>query len=182
MNPKLVRLFRELAAKSGTYEFVLPRPKGWEHGSQAAELKAFLVSIGIPPIRFHDLRATWATFLLNESIPAAKIQASAGWKEYETMDRYIRRSGIDVVGINDVIDLNLEPTEETQTQEMVPMQHEVVGHQQNVISLHNYQGRTERRIHGKQTAQTTSAEQPDCETDPSGGREETTSSDPVRAF
>lgn len=182
MNLKLVRLFRELAAKSGKSEFVLPRPKGWEHGSQAAELKAFLVSIGIPPIRFHDLRATWATFLLNESIAAAKIQASAGWKEYETMDRYIRRSGIDVVGINDVIELNLEPTEETRTKVMRPVQPEVVGHQQNVIRLQNYRIKTERRTNGKQTTQTTSVEQPKGKTDPSRDREETGNDDPVRAL
>ena len=55
----------ELKALHPDSKYVLPRFLEWENGEQARILRMFLMSIGLRPIRFHDLRATLATLLLS---------------------------------------------------------------------------------------------------------------------
>jgi len=87
--PELRCFLDELKSISPNSEFVLPRMARWDNGEQARELKLFLKAIGLPPIRFHDLRATWATLLLSTGVSALKVMKIGGWKNYETMDRYL---------------------------------------------------------------------------------------------
>ncbi len=56
------------------------------------------MGIGLPAIRFHDLRATWATILLANGIEPIKVMKMGGWKDMETMMIYVRMAGIDIVG------------------------------------------------------------------------------------
>ncbi len=63
INTELKKLLLHLQL-SRKGEYVLPRLREWERGYQAAELKKFLISIGIRPIKFHGLRACFATQLL----------------------------------------------------------------------------------------------------------------------
>lgn len=107
---ELLKLLYRLKAEQSDNEFVLPRIDGWQSGRQSHELNKFLSHIGLPPMRFHDLRASWTTLLLVKGIEAAKIMKVAGWKELETMDVYIRDSGIEVDGITDV--LNFAPNQD----------------------------------------------------------------------
>jgi integrase len=79
-------------------EFVLPRLRSWAMGYQAKELKAFCLSIGITQIRFHDLRACFATQMLQNKVPPATVMKICGWADLDTMGRYIRLSGIEEAG------------------------------------------------------------------------------------
>jgi len=94
----LIPLMKNLY-KNRTDEFVLPRVQGWETGEQARYLKLFLREINLPLIRFHDLRASWATIMLSKGIEPIKVMSMGGWKDLKTMQIYIRKSGIHIQGI-----------------------------------------------------------------------------------
>lgn len=82
-----------------TNEFVLPRVKGWSTKAQSQILCDFLRKMNLPIIRFHDLRASWATIMLSKGIEPIKVMAMGGWKDLKTMQIYIRKSGIHIKGI-----------------------------------------------------------------------------------
>lgn len=69
-------------------------------------LRYFLEGIGIPTIRFHDLRATWATIMLSRGIEPIKVMTMGGWKDLKTMQIYIRKAGVGIKGITDNLDLH----------------------------------------------------------------------------
>lgn len=95
--PALAPLLQDLYATRIT-EFVLPRLYKWDKGEQARDLRAFLMGMGLPAIRFHDLRASWATILLGQGVEPVKVMKMGGWKDLDTMMIYVRKSGIDVAG------------------------------------------------------------------------------------
>ena len=99
--PSLIPVLKELKLASGERQFVLPRVGRWDKGEQARELGLFLQAIGLPKIRFHDLRATWCTQMLSMGIEPVKVMKMGGWAEMKTMMRYMRNAGIDIRGITD---------------------------------------------------------------------------------
>ena len=101
--PSLLPMLVELKDKA-TNEFVLPRIRDWETGTQAKPLKEFLRTLKLPLIRFHDLRASWATIMLSKGIEPIKIMSMGGWKDLKTMQIYIRKSGINIQGITNKLD------------------------------------------------------------------------------
>jgi len=107
----LLVLLKELKMATGGQEFVLPRLPAWKKGSQAKVLRTFLVGLGIPSVRFHDLRATWATLLLGKGIAPAQVMAVGGWSDMKTMMIYLRKAGISVEGVTDCLVLH-NPTQE----------------------------------------------------------------------
>jgi len=107
----LLSIFRELKLKSDSH-FVLPRISQWDEGQQAAVLRMFLIGLGLPVVRFHDLRATWATLMLGKGVQPAKVMVMGGWNDLKTMMIYMRKAGIDIRGITDVLDLH-NPSRET---------------------------------------------------------------------
>ena len=86
-------------------DFVLPRLKYWSTSGQSMILKKFLLDNGFNVIRFHDLRASWATLMLSKGVEPIKIMAMGGWKDLKTMQIYIRKSGIYINGITDSINI-----------------------------------------------------------------------------
>lgn len=90
--------------QSRSNEFVLPRVIGWETCDQARVLKNFLASHDLPIIRFHDLRASWATVMLSKGVEPIKVMYMGGWKDLKTMQIYVRKSGINIYGITDRLD------------------------------------------------------------------------------
>lgn len=100
--PSLVSILVELKEKTSD-EFVLPRIRDWETGTQAKPLKDFLKILNLPLIRFHDLRASWATIMLSKGIEPIKIMSMGGWKDLKTMQIYIRKSGINIQGITNML-------------------------------------------------------------------------------
>jgi len=108
----LLPIFKELKLKSADSHFVLPRISQWDAGYQAAALRMFLVGLGLPIVRFHDLRATWATIMLSKGVQPAKVMVMGGWNDMKTMMIYMRKAGIDIRGITDVLSLH-NPSRET---------------------------------------------------------------------
>lgn len=74
--------------------FVFPRFDEWCKGHQALVLRAFCDVIGIPSIKFHTLRACFATHLLILGNEPAVIMAIGGWSNFKTFRIYIRLAGV----------------------------------------------------------------------------------------
>lgn len=101
------KFFGELKARYTTdSEFVLPRLWEWDQGEQAKVLKSFCTEIGITPIKFHDLRATFITQMLNNGVPLSKVMAIVGHSSLKTTQGYLRLSGKDIEGATE--DLNIQ--------------------------------------------------------------------------
>ncbi len=97
----LAELFEKLPKCN---EFVLPRLEDWEKGLQSKRLRDYLKPLGLSEIRFHDLRASWATVMLSKGVEPIKVMAMGGWKDLKTMQIYVRKSGIHIQGITDSLD------------------------------------------------------------------------------
>jgi integrase len=106
MAKPLRSLLKELMFAAPHSEFVLPRLDKWVKGEQARVLRAYLRSIGLPEVKFHDLRATWATTLLSKGVPPASVMVMGGWKDMKTMMIYIRAAGLDTRGALDCLDFH----------------------------------------------------------------------------
>lgn len=105
ISAELERLLKELKRKAGNRKEVLPRLPGWEKGMQAKVLRTFSKLTGISSIKFHTLRACFATQLIRTGIPPIQIQKIYGWKDLETMQIYIRLAGIKAQGVTDGLKL-----------------------------------------------------------------------------
>jgi integrase len=87
-------IFEECLSQNPDSPYLLPRIKEWEHGEQAQVLRDFCALIGIPSIRFHTLRACFATHLLAMGVEAGTIMAIGGWTNFKTFRIYIRLAGV----------------------------------------------------------------------------------------
>lgn len=105
INHSLRGLLLDLKNKKTPSEesFVLPRSKEWDHGDQAAVLKNFLRSINVRPIKFHALRACFATQMLANGVSSPVVMKIGGWKKSATMDIYLRLAGVDTKGATDCL-------------------------------------------------------------------------------
>jgi integrase len=109
LSPELRNLFIQLKGKAESH-YVLPRFREWDRGEQCKALKMFLFGIGLPKIKFHALRACFATQLLAKGTPAAIVMKICGWRDLKTMEFYVRVAGVDEKGATDC--LKILPTEE----------------------------------------------------------------------
>lgn len=100
----LMPLLRELKLKSAESDFVLPRLGRWDRGEQAYDLRMFLKANDLPVVNFHNLRASWATMLLNKGTEQAKVMIMGGWSDLKTMMIYVRKAGIDIRGSTSALD------------------------------------------------------------------------------
>lgn len=87
-------VIEELMAENPESEFLFPRMKEWERSEQALVLRRFCTEIGITSVRFHTLRACFATHLLAMGVDQATIMAIGGWSNLKTFKIYVRLSGI----------------------------------------------------------------------------------------
>ena len=81
----------------------------WQMGLQAQELRKYCLGVGLPSVRFHTLRACFATQLIRNGVPPIQIQKICGWKDLKTMQRYIRIAGIEVDGATEALKVLPEP-------------------------------------------------------------------------
>jgi integrase len=108
ISDDLLKFLKELKLKLGSEnEFVLPRSTEWENGEQAKITREFCVAIGITPIKFHDLRATFITNLLARGESLARVMAIVGHSQLKTTNGYLRRAGVEVQGGTDKLGYKL---------------------------------------------------------------------------
>ena len=98
ISSELLALLKEIKAKAKDRPQVFPRFWEWDKGQQARVLRQFCIGIGLPSIKFHTLRACFATQLIRIAVPPAQVMKICGWQDLETMQRYIRLSGIEIQG------------------------------------------------------------------------------------
>lgn len=96
ISENLLTFLKELKIQRGMEEFVLPHLTEWGHGDAAEVLRSFCKAIGITPIRFHDLRATFITNLLARGESLARVMAIVGHADMETTNVYLRKAGIEL--------------------------------------------------------------------------------------
>jgi integrase len=106
ISSNLRSLIVELLARpeSRTIPHVLPRIKDWDNGDQAVPLKNFLRSIKVKPVKFHALRACFATQMLASGVSAPIVMKIGGWKKSSTMDIYLRLAGVDTKGATECLE------------------------------------------------------------------------------
>lgn len=100
-------------------DYILPHFSDWKAGYQASLLRGFCEANKLPSVRFHTLRACFATQLISSGIPATVVMKIAGWKDMKTMQRYIRMAGIDEAGATET--LSFIPTEEAVMERVVSL-------------------------------------------------------------
>lgn len=106
INKHLLKLIHDLKRNPeiANSEFVLPRIKDWDNGDQAVPLRNFLRSMNMKPIKFHALRACFATQMLASGVSAPIVMKIGGWKKSSTMDIYLRMAGVDTKGATDCLE------------------------------------------------------------------------------
>lgn len=87
-----------LAGRGGPQDFVLPRSWHWDRGMQAQILRKFCLDVSLKSIKFHTLRACFATQLISSGVAPTTVMKICGWKDLKTMQRYIRMAGIEERG------------------------------------------------------------------------------------
>jgi hypothetical protein len=100
-------------------EFLLPRSWEWDKGWQAVVLRGFCQANKLPSVKFHTLRACFATQLISSGVPSTVVMKIAGWKDMKTMQRYIRLAGIDEGGATET--LHFIPTEDAVMESVVSL-------------------------------------------------------------
>lgn len=98
MSEELATFLKEHKLRRGNDKSVLHRFESWTDGRQAEILREFCIGSGITSVRFHTLRACFATQLIKDGVAPAVVMKIAGWKDLKTMQRYIRLAGIEVKG------------------------------------------------------------------------------------
>lgn len=135
-GPLKARYWRNVPVSSGLYfllqdllkqdfggdeygKFLLPRFAEWDRGEQASVLRTFCREISIPSVKFHTLRACFATHLISLGVPSITVMKICGWKDLKTMERYIRLAGIDERGATE--GLSFLPTDQGIMENVVRM-------------------------------------------------------------
>ncbi len=115
ISEDFLAFLKELKIQSqGDVSFVLPQLSEWAHGEQAKVIRAFCAKIGVTPIKFHDLRATFITNLLARGVSLAKVMAIVGHTEIKTTNVYLRLAGVDIKGATDDLGYKIPSFQEAQ--------------------------------------------------------------------
>lgn len=101
ISDELMGLLKELKLQSRDREHVLPRFHDWDRGGQARILRSFCEAAELPSIKFHTLRACFATQLTANGVAQTTVMKVCGWKTLKVMQRYIRLAGVEEKGATD---------------------------------------------------------------------------------
>ncbi|MBS1982751.1 MAG: site-specific integrase [Bdellovibrionales bacterium] len=105
ISEELMGVLDDLRAVTSSESYVVPRFPEMMDGRQAKVLRIFCEKQGLPSIRFHTLRACFATQLLRQGVEAVKVMKVCGWRDLSTMQRYVRLAGVEVQGVTDKLSL-----------------------------------------------------------------------------
>lgn len=115
ISPDLEAILNEQKSLTGCDPsgYVFERLWQWRMGLQAQVLRSFCFINGLPSIKFHTLRACFATQMLRNGVEAARVMKICGWKELKTMQHYVRLAGIEITGATDGLKIFTEVSEAT---------------------------------------------------------------------
>jgi integrase len=105
INDEMLAFLKEVKIARANEKSVFNRFNAWSKGSQAEVLRTFCVGINMTSVKFHTLRACFATQLIKDGIAPAIVMKIAGWRDLKTMQRYIRLAGIEVRGATNELKL-----------------------------------------------------------------------------
>jgi integrase len=90
LDDEAIRVLTALPSKAG---LVWPTSKGTPIGSRnlLRDFKLAVKAVGLPEIRFHDLRALAATQMIRKGTPTAVIMKQLGWKTSRMLDEIYAR-------------------------------------------------------------------------------------------
>jgi integrase len=92
LSVKALRIVKAQQGKHDTYVFTFKRaPGGGElplSDANGAIFKAAARRAGVPWLRWHDFRHTWASWHIQGGTPPHILQELGGWKSYEMVKRY----------------------------------------------------------------------------------------------
>ncbi len=83
---------------------VFPKLKNFDNGNQAQVLRTFCAAERLKSVKFHTLRACWATQVLRSGTSSTDLMLMGGWRDYSTMMIYIRLAGLETVGATEGLD------------------------------------------------------------------------------
>lgn len=108
ISESLLTFLKELQLKTKKdQETVLPHYRDWQNGEQARVTREFCITIGVTPVKFHDLRATFITNLLARGESLARVMSLVGHSQLKTTNGYLRKAGVDVQGGTDKLGYQL---------------------------------------------------------------------------
>ncbi|NMC61736.1 MAG: site-specific integrase [SAR324 cluster bacterium] len=113
INPPLHQILMELREETyaGPTSPVLPYWREFASGEQGKPLKIICRSLGLPEIRYHDLRATGITLMLCKGEALPVVMKTAGHKRLSSTQVYLRLSGVETTGSTDSIALKIRQPE-----------------------------------------------------------------------
>jgi integrase len=103
ISSELEVVLREQHGLTRNEELVFERNHQWERGVQAKVLRQYCFAQGLPSIKFHALRACFATQMLRSGVEAARVMKICGWKDLKTMQCYVRLAGIEIEGATEAL-------------------------------------------------------------------------------
>jgi integrase len=92
LSARALAILKEQQGKHEDYVFTFKRgPKGRAlplHDANGAAFKEAAKRAGVPWLRWHDLRHTWASWHVQSGTPPHVLQELGGWKSYDMVRRY----------------------------------------------------------------------------------------------
>lgn len=99
LNDTACKVLRDQIGKSQRWVFVHTKAKHRPDGTRTPEVRkmrvddnnawyAALENAGIENFRFHDLRHTWASWLVQSGVPLSVLQEMGGWESIEMVLKY----------------------------------------------------------------------------------------------
>ncbi len=85
--------------------YVFTKPNGQKlNGISSKVWKSCLKTAGITDFRWHDLRHTWASWLIQRGVPVAVLKEMGGWENAKMVERYAHLSSEHLLQHADVLD------------------------------------------------------------------------------
>ncbi|QIF95210.1 tyrosine-type recombinase/integrase [Proteus vulgaris] len=99
LNDTACKVLRDQIGKHSRYVFVHTESKKRPDGTMTPQIRKMRVDdnsgwrsglkrAGIENFRFHDLRHTWASWLIQSGVPLTALQEMGGWESIEMVRRY----------------------------------------------------------------------------------------------
>lgn len=99
LNDSACRILKEQIGKHSRWVFVHTKAATRHDGTKTAAIRKMrrddntswrlaLKRAGIEDFRFHDLRHTWASWLIQSGVPLSALQEMGGWESIEMVRRY----------------------------------------------------------------------------------------------